>query len=55
MYEYRCHLAAKAGAKAFAAGKPRSANNRERGTMFYDAWCDGYDHARNLSEVSPIR
>jgi hypothetical protein len=45
--EYRCHLAAKAGAKAARAGKPRASNNRERGTMFYDAWMDGYDAVHN--------
>jgi hypothetical protein len=46
-YEHRCRLAALAGEKAANAGKARSSNNRPQGTMFYDAWCDGYDHVAN--------
>lgn len=43
--EHRRRLAGQAGVKAQKAGKPRSANSRERGTIYYDDWADGYDAA----------
>ena len=39
---YRCRLAYEAGVKARQKGKPRSANNREPGTVYYDDWGDGW-------------
>jgi hypothetical protein len=49
MSEYRRQLAYAAGRKAALEGKPETANNRERGTIFYDDWGDGWsdgDRAR---------
>ncbi len=40
--EYRRSLAAKAGYKAFKAGKPIETNNRQPCTIYYDDWCDGW-------------
>lgn len=40
--EHRCRLAWRAGIKAAEAGKHFRTNNRPRGTVFYDDWCDGY-------------
>ena len=45
--EYRCILAFKAGRKARLAGKPITANNRERGTVYYDDWWDGWNEEDN--------
>jgi len=50
--EYRRGQAWRAGKKAFESGKPKSANNRERGTIYYDDWWDGWNHAYNVSEGS---
>ena len=52
MSEYRRIQASKAGAKAHAAGKPRSSCNRQRGTIFYDDWQDGYSASEN-GQVRP--
>lgn len=48
--EHRRHLAWNAGQKAFEAGKPKTANNRQRGTIYYDDWSDGWNDARNKAE-----
>lgn len=50
MSEYRRMLACIAGEKAARAGKPRPSCNRERGTIFYDDWMDGYDHGERARE-----
>ncbi len=42
MSEYQRMLAYEAGKKAALAGKPETANNRERGTIFFDDWYDGW-------------
>jgi hypothetical protein len=53
MSEYRRMQAYKAGKKAHADGKPHTANNRERGTIFYDDWADGWIEANG--GVVPMR
>ena len=40
--DHRCRLAARAGAKARREGKPITANDRPRGTIFYDCWADAW-------------
>lgn len=45
--EYRSMLAFRAGRKARLAGKPNTANNRERGTVYYDDWWDGWNEEDN--------
>lgn len=42
--EYRRGLAWKAGQKARSADKGRETCNRERGTIYYDDWQDGWMH-----------
>ncbi len=49
MSEYRRRLAYLAGKKAGLKGSPETANNRQRGTIFFDDWSDGWsdgDRAR---------
>lgn len=43
MSDYRRALAFKAGKKAALAGKSRETCNRQRGTIFFDDWQDGYN------------
>lgn len=43
--EYRRRQASAAGQKAFRDGKARATNNRQRGTIYYDDWMDGWDYA----------
>ena len=50
--DYRRNQAWKAGNKAAKAGKPRSTNNRQRGTIYYDDWCDGYEEGSYGREVN---
>ena len=45
--EYRRMLAARAGRKAALAGKKRASCDRERGTIYWDDWCSGYDDGFN--------
>jgi hypothetical protein len=52
MSEYRRQLAWKAGAKAWRDGKPKSSCTRQRGTIFWDDWHDGFEHAENHKAVS---
>lgn len=40
--DYRRGLAWKAGHKAARAGNTATANNRQRGTIYYDDWADGW-------------
>ena len=47
MSDYRRQQAWTAGNKAGKAGKPRESNNRQRGTIFYDDWADGWEEADN--------
>ena len=47
MTEHRRKQAWDAGAKAAREGKPRTACNRQRGTIFFDDWQDGYEHVLN--------
>lgn len=42
MSEHRRRLAFKAGKKAALNGKPETENNRQRGTIFFDDWYDGW-------------
>lgn len=42
MSDYRRQQAWTAGKKAALAGKPRSSCNRQRGTIFFDDWMDGF-------------
>ena len=44
MSEYHRNLAWKAGQKARRAGKSLESNNRPQGTIFYDDWCDAWQH-----------
>lgn len=53
MTEYRRRLAFKAGRKAALIGRQRTANNRERGTIFYDDWSDGYDDGEREAGKQP--
>ena len=57
MSNYRRRRAWEAGKKAALAGKPKTANNRERGTIFYDDWCDGWNEGERetLYECSVCR
>jgi hypothetical protein len=43
--EYRRGQAFAAGRKAATEGKPRTACNRQCGTIYYDDWMDGYEEA----------
>jgi hypothetical protein len=47
MSEYLRRLAFKAGEKAARQGRPGSVCNRQRGTIFFDDWHDGYEQALN--------
>lgn len=40
--EYRRRQAWFAGRKAAEANKPKTACNRQRGTIYYDDWMDGW-------------
>ncbi len=40
--DYRRQQAFAAGKKAALAGKPDTANNRQRGTIYFDDWADGW-------------
>ena len=51
MSEYRRRQAYQAGRKAAEQGKPRSACNRERGTIFFDDWQDGYEDVLNRRDT----
>jgi len=42
--EYRRDLAWKSGQKARLAGKGREVCKRERGTIYFDDWQDGWMH-----------
>jgi hypothetical protein len=41
--DYRRNLAWVAGKKAAMSSKPKTVCNRERGTIYYDDWMDGYN------------
>jgi hypothetical protein len=45
--DYRSRLAYRAGKKAREQGKPATANNRERGTVYYDDWWAGWNDEDN--------
>lgn len=45
--EHRRRLAYTAGRKAALAEKSRDKNNRQRGTIFYDDWADGWDEGHH--------
>tara|TARA_Y100000114_G_scaffold153717_2_gene174266 strand:- start:28690 stop:28878 length:189 start_codon:yes stop_codon:yes gene_type:complete len=44
--DYRRQQAWVAGNKAGKAGLPSDRNNRQRGTIFYDDWADGWEEGR---------
>ena len=43
MSDFRREQAWRAGAKASSEGKPETANSRQKGTVFYDDWWDGWN------------
>jgi hypothetical protein len=43
--DYRRGLAFKAGEKAARASKSRETCDRQRGTIYFDDWQDGYENA----------
>ncbi len=45
----RRDLAWTAGYNAQLAGKSREACNRQPGTIYFDDWHDGYNHAENTA------
>jgi hypothetical protein len=47
MSDYRREQAWQAGKKAALAGEAETANNRERGTIFFDDWADGWNEGRS--------
>ena len=53
MSDYRRMQAAKAGYKAALEGRPRSVCNRQRGTIFFDDWHDGYNEGERARKVQP--
>lgn len=46
MSQYRRKQAWEAGVKAAREGKPATACNRQRGTIFYDDWHDAYEQTK---------
>lgn len=54
MSEYRRGLAYTAGKKAALAGKLRTANNRQPGTIFHDDWGDGFDEGERQYDAAKI-
>ena len=45
--DYRRGQAWTAGAKAQRNGKTKDACNREKGTIYFDDWHDGFEYAKN--------
>lgn len=46
--DYRRELAFKAGKKAGQSGKPETANKRQRGTIYFDDWWDGWNEGQRV-------
>lgn len=45
--DYRRGQAWKAGKAAHQRGKPRASCKRQRGTIYFDDWHDGYNDSEN--------
>lgn len=53
MNDYRRGQAYLSGTKAARRGKPETANNRERGTIYFDDWWDGWNSVTARARTTP--